>query len=390
MVKLKHTFVRRWFGTAALLLMTGGANAAATFSSCALSGPVSIPESGAATFSAIETYSDGSTASITPTWRVCDGFTLACNANYSTVASISASGVVSAGAVAADTTITVTALCNNGNYSASKTVTIQDSGGFKSCAVNGPSSVPAGTSATYTATETRLDGSSSAITPVWRVCDGFTLACNANHSTVAAIGTDGVLTAFNVAADATATVTALCNNGNYSASKSIAIAKSGGVPLTGNPDTPLAPPVVEQSVYRVTNGSLPASAISVSATGTLGAATISATLDLAAVQGSMNMLSSGYNIYLAALVPGRQLPGMIDSWFLNAGSLGWQTLVFPLSSFMENVAVGSVSERRVISILVNTDITRLIGAEVYLGYGLSDQEMLAARRYRGIYTIKLE
>lgn len=389
MVKPKYPFVHRWFAGTVFFLMVGIANAAATFSSCALSGPMSIPESGEAVFSAIETYSDGSTATIVPTWRVCDGFTLACNANHSAVASISTSGVVSAGSVVADTTITVTALCNNGNYSASRTITIQDSGGFKSCTVNGPSSVPAGTSATYTATETYLDGSSSAITPVWRVCDGFALACNANLSTVAAIGADGILTAFDVAADATATVTALCNNGNYSASRSITIARNGAAPLAGNPNTPLAPPVVEQSAYRVTDGRLPVAAVNVSATGTLGAATISVTLDLSSVPIG-NMLSSGYNIYLAALVPGRQLPGMIDSWFQNAGSRGWQTLVFPLSSFMENIAAGSVSERRVISILVNTDITRLIGTEIYLGYGSSDQEMLAARRYRGIYTIKLE
>jgi len=156
-------------------------------------------------------------------------------------------------------------------------------------------------------------------------------------------------------------------------------------PIVGNPGQTLIPPVTEQVAYTLRSGQLPAEAVTVAATGTLGNATISATLDLARVLGTG--FAAGYNVYVGALVPGRQMGTANPVWFLKGSSSGWTPIAAPLATFMENVAIASVDERRVVSIVANTDITRFIGTEIYIGYGLSDSEMMSSNRYRGIYRV---
>lgn len=158
-------------------------------------------------------------------------------------------------------------------------------------------------------------------------------------------------------------------------------------PVIGNPSTPMAPPVADQTTYKVPVGALPTSSVAVTATGTLGSGTVSATVDLSKVLAG-NQLAAGYNVYVVALVPGQQVGSATDVWYQNGRTTNWKPLAFPLAAFMENVAAGSADQRLVINIVSNTDLTALIGAEIYLGYGLSDTEMLAAKRYRGIYKVK--
>lgn len=157
-------------------------------------------------------------------------------------------------------------------------------------------------------------------------------------------------------------------------------------PIIGNPSTPMAPPVVDQTTYKVPVGSLPSSAVTTSATGTLGSATVTTTIDLSKALG--NQLAAGYNVYLVALIPGRQVGSATDVWYSNSKTSSWKPMAFPLSAFMENVAVNSVDQRLVVNIVSNTNLTALIGAEIYVGYGLSDTEMIESKRFRGVYKIQ--
>jgi hypothetical protein len=93
------------------------AAAAPTLSSLAISGPTSVNESGVATFAATATWSNGSTSAITPTWSE--------NSSYAT---ISTGGVLTASAVTANQTVTVTANYTNGGITktATKSVSIVD------------------------------------------------------------------------------------------------------------------------------------------------------------------------------------------------------------------------------------------------------------------------
>jgi hypothetical protein len=88
-------------------------NAAAVLSSIAVSGPSSVNEGGTGTYTATGTWDNGTTAAISPTWS-----------ENSTYASISTGGVLTASAVTANQTVTVTA--SYGGRTGTMSVTIVD------------------------------------------------------------------------------------------------------------------------------------------------------------------------------------------------------------------------------------------------------------------------
>jgi hypothetical protein len=154
------------------------------------------------------------------------------------------------------------------------------------------------------------------------------------------------------------------------------------------PSTPLPPPPTTQTVFTVPTGQLPTAAVSTTATGTYGNATVVVTLDLAkALAGGsfagLGQFASGYNIYVVALVPS----AVLGSGFALVATRGWTTLSFPIAAYMTGLAQNA-TDKIIISILSGLDVTGLVGAEIYIGYGLSDTEMLAAQRYRGVYKVQ--
>jgi uncharacterized delta-60 repeat protein len=161
-------------------------------------------------------------------------------------------------------------------------------------------------------------------------------------------------------------------------------------PIIGNPTQPVTPPIATQTAYTVSTGAMPAAAVAVTASGTLGSATVAVELDLSKGLSASFAADPAYNVYVAALVPGRQLGTTGNFWFVNAAKVGWQALVSPIASYLQNVAVGSADQRVLIEIIRDTNISTLIGTEIYVGYGTSDTEMLNAGRYRGVYIVQSE
>jgi len=159
-------------------------------------------------------------------------------------------------------------------------------------------------------------------------------------------------------------------------------------PIIGNPGRSLSAPPVLQASYTVNNGELPEAAVTTATEGTLGSATVTVQLDLGKVLAAAFTADASYNVYVGALVPRRQLGSASDSWFVNVKDIGWQLMDSPIASYLQGVATGSVDRQIVIDIVRDTDITALMGTEVYIGYGTSDEEMLSARRYRGVYKVQ--
>ena len=167
-------------------------------------------------------------------------------------------------------------------------------------------------------------------------------------------------------------------------------------PTTGGsviaPSTPLPSPPTTQAVYTVPTGTLPSEATQVTATGTFGSANLKVTLDIVKVLQSLpatGFAASTYNVYVAALVPGAVFGTATPVWYVKPKVPGnWGPLQSPIAAFLENVAQSAVNNQVVIDILTNTDISLLVGAEIYIGYGTDDQEMLAAGRYRGVYMVQ--
>lgn len=150
-----------------------------------ISGSASLNEGKTEQFTCAASYSDGTSAVVVPEWSVSLAY-----------ASISASGLLSAGNVAADQVVTVTATL--GGQTDTHAVTIlYVAPTLSDITISGPSSVTEGTSKSYTCTANYSDGTSAVVVPQWGVSPSY-----------ATINTAGKLNAGNVTADQNITVSA--------------------------------------------------------------------------------------------------------------------------------------------------------------------------------------
>jgi hypothetical protein len=156
------------------------------------------------------------------------------------------------------------------------------------------------------------------------------------------------------------------------------------------PTTPLPPPPTVQTVFTASSGLIPPAVVQVNASGTYGNATLSVALDIVDVLQAVpvtGFAASTYNVYVVALVPGAVL-GLTSPVIFTKSSVGWGPLQFPVAPYLTNAAQYAVNNQVIINILASNDITSLVGTEIYIGYGLSDTEMLVAGRYRGVYKVQ--
>ena len=150
-----------------------------------ISGPSSVNEETTAQYVCTATYSDGSSAVVVPNWS-----------ENSSFATISGSGILTAGNVSADTVATVTASFN-GEID-SHTVTLQYvSPLLTGITVSGPSVIDEETTAQLSCTASYSDGTSKTVVPNW-----------SENSSYATINSSGRLEAGDVASDQGVTVTA--------------------------------------------------------------------------------------------------------------------------------------------------------------------------------------
>jgi hypothetical protein len=167
--------------------------ASPSLTSVNVSGPSSVNENGAGSYTATATLSDGGSSPLTT------GVIWSENASATT---ISTTGVLSAGSVSSNQMVTVTAsYTHNGvTRSGTKAVTIVDvPKSLTSVSVTGPASVNESSTGAYAATATFSDGSSSTVT---------TSSTWSESSSATTISTSGVLSAGSVPSNQSVTVTA--------------------------------------------------------------------------------------------------------------------------------------------------------------------------------------
>jgi len=155
--------------------------------------------------------------------------------------------------------------------------------------------------------------------------------------------------------------------------------------------TPLPPPPPTQAVFTFPAGQLPSDLAQVSVGGSLSSADLKLTVNVAEILqalSSTGIFASACNVYVLALVPGAVL-GLADpAWYVKRASGDWTPLQMPIAAYLENAAGTPFDSPAVADILAGTDISSLAGTEIYVGYGISDMEMLTARRYRGVYKVQ--
>ncbi len=150
-----------------------------------VSGPSSMDEEATAQYLCTASYSDGTTAAVAATWS-----------ENSAYASISASGVLTAGNVSADQSATVTA--SFGGLTDTYTVTIKYvEPVLTGIVISGSSSVYEETTAQYVCTANYSDGTSVVVTPIW-----------SENSSSTTISSSGLLSVGNISADKVRTITA--------------------------------------------------------------------------------------------------------------------------------------------------------------------------------------
>ncbi len=182
---------------------------AATLTAIQISGPVSVSEGATAQFSCTASYSDGSSATVSPTWS-----------ENSAAASISTSGLLTAGAVSADTAVIITAQFGGITDTHSVTVTdVPSTVTLTGILIDGPASVTEGTTGQFKCTARYSDGSSATVSPVW-----------SDNSPNAYIGNNGTFSASQVSADEIVTVTA--QYGGITETRSVTIVNIAAVSLS--------------------------------------------------------------------------------------------------------------------------------------------------------------
>ena len=148
-------------------------------------GPTNVAEGSTAQYNAIVVNCDGSIQSVTPTWS-----------ENSSATSISAAGLLTAGSVSSDTSVTVTA--TYGSFTLNYPITVMNIiPTFSSLVINGPSALNENSSGQFTATAVYSDGSSLSVSPNW-----------SEDSAVTSISGSGLLTAGEVGSDTIVTVSA--------------------------------------------------------------------------------------------------------------------------------------------------------------------------------------
>jgi hypothetical protein len=158
---------------------------APVLSSIVISGPSSVNEETAAQYVCTANYSDGTSVVVSPGWSE--------NSAFST---ISGSGLLTAGNVSSDQSVTLSA--SYGGKTDTHTVTIKYVAPvLTSIAISGPTSLNEETSAQYACTASYSDGTSKVVTPSW-----------SENSAYASISGSGVLAAGNVSVDKNVTITA--------------------------------------------------------------------------------------------------------------------------------------------------------------------------------------
>lgn len=213
------------------------ADAPVTFTALAIDGPGSIEENTTNQYVGTAVFSDGSTQSVQPSWS-----------ENSTFASVSNSGVLSAGEIAVDTAITLAAAYTIGGVTrtATRGVVIQNRlvpATFVGLVIDGPTTVEEHTTALLTATAAFSDGSILSVVPYWGE--------NSPDATVSGVG---LLSAGEVDTDTVVTVeaSATIDGVTHSDSKQITIR---AVPDTSGPvisvETPANGATVGNALLRV-------------------------------------------------------------------------------------------------------------------------------------------
>lgn len=322
--------------------------APATLAGITVAGGTAVASEGLLQVSATATYSDGSTRRVSPSavsWSV----------SPATLGSINTRGELTAASVTADTTLTVTASYAEGSATrtATHTITLKATpASLDSLSiVGGQASLASGASLYLGARAGYADNSYKPVgSATWSL----------SNSSAARITAEGVLTAHTVTLDTPVLVTATYSEGGTT------VAARFQIIVIPNP---LPPKFATEVIARQDKQSL--TRLQLWFNTESGAST-------RAVRAGTT-----FKVFVGALLPTGTLVSQ-PTWFLLNRSSEWQTLSWPLAEYLSGVNSG---DWELIELIDAIDTSTISGAQIYVGYGTSDTEMMEAGRYSLVYQV---
>lgn len=406
--------------------------------SLAIVAPARLQANSRTALTAAVVYPDNSRRNVVPLW----------SSSNSAVASVSATGILSAGSVTTDTPLTISASYteNGKTVTASQTITITAAPAtIASLTVSGGNAVSSGGLLRLGATATYSDGSSRGV-----AVSGWSVS----PASLASINSRGELTAGTVTSDTALTVTAsytegsltqtatstitlktapatldslgvVLERGSLASGESIGIVAESGYSDGSGKHVKVGWTIQPANIASIADGRLTAGTVSVdtpvilTATYSEGGKTLTAkyavivqakaeapkltaeviaTLNAkneaklqlwfnseagATTRGGASRAGKKFKVYVAAMLPVGPLVGTPTYFILNR-SREWNPLAWPLAEFLSGVNTG---EWQRIELLDGVDMLLIAGAQILVGYGETEEDMMSNQRYRMVYQV---
>ena len=303
-------------------------------------------------------YADGSTRAVAAT-----GYTF----SNASLGSVNAKGVLTVASVSSDTTLTVTAAYSEAGVSKSASLSVNISATpavlSRLTLVGARGTLASGQTLSLSAEGVYVDGSRKSVSASWQAT-----------GTAATISTTGVLTAKTVTEETPSIVTATYTEAGVTVSAQY------------------------QVIVQATEISTPVQA-EVETTGTRSDFGLSVWTSLSPTTGAMApgsnaRLKNGfqvaatspvsYKLFVVAVIPGGGILPNTTIFMLNRNS-EWQFAGFPIAEYLAGVADNSF---QLVQIFDHLDASLISGTKIYIGYGITDMEMLESGRFKMVYQVQ--
>ncbi|OYT93923.1 MAG: hypothetical protein CFE43_00885 [Burkholderiales bacterium PBB3] len=334
-------------------------NSTAALSGLRLAGVTKVQPGGKIRLTTTALYADGSTRSVAPT-----AYTL----SNSALGSVNAKGELTVASTNQQNTVEVGASYTEGGISKSASLTIAITPGITTMVrlslVGTRGAIGSGRTMNLGAEAIYDDESRKTVTPIWSVKGGCTIT------------PAGLFTATTVVFDTTCALTASYTEGATTTSAQYLVVVEG-FPLP----TPIQADVEARGTWENYGLSIWVSPQPPSTPNGVDGMPLTA-------RGTVKPATSNrpvYKLFVATAIPAGPLLPVPSVFFLDRSKSWQRTLGFPIAEYLSGVANDSF---QLIDLFDQLDSTLISGTKIYVGYGITDEEMIQSGRFRLVYQIQ--
>lgn len=356
-VTLSASFVENGITVKANLQVTIVA-APAALSGLRLLGPSSVQSGSLSRLTVVALYTDGSIRPV-----LAKAYTVSSAA----LGSVDSRGVLTVATIIADSALTVNAVYVEGSVTKTSSLAVSivtaPSVLTRLTLIGARGTLASGEAFSLAAAGVYADGSRKPVNAIWSVT-----------GTAATISSTGLLSAKVVSRDTPALVAATFTELGVTVNAQFQVLIQATVvatPIQAEVETTGTQTDFGLSVWT----SLSTGAIAMSGPGALA----SRTPTQIATTGQ-----TSYQLFVVAMVPGGSAVASTTFFMLNRNT-EWQLAGFPLAEYLSGVADDS---SQLIEIFDHLDASLITGTQIFMGYGITDTEMLESGRFKLVYQVQ--